>query len=806
MNDKLQKIYNLYKDNGLITIDFNTFASANDSQRKKLYDLGVQKGLFSTTPYDTFDSAFLGGEPQQQPQQQPTQEDQGLVGNIKSQFLNQQPQQRELPRMPKPGELANIGKEDENATFDSQGNYNPINALPESVRVGAKQRMAENKVREEAKKKEVDKLASQSDLSAQQSLVESTARQQQEAYSSASQRYEAAVEKFPILRNELLKDVYQQVQKEEDLPSFVKDQLNSFDSMLISKGELKDDNPLGFSVNRMISELGVEEAVVPKMNYMFGPLGFKFEESGATGDYMMVTAPNGESKEISLNNFTFEGNVEETKKLKDFIAKNATKIPQIEKYAAQYAGSNAKIKSEKDIDTYSLSIAKDYESLNKDAAALGKDINSFETSLEEFNSTPAELRSTPEYLEKKKSIEAALLDINTRRQEIIGRNSQIEANKTNLDRAVGKYSAMKAEQGTWTGATVSFIGEGVSTALSGLANLALDFSSIDMTGDVSQQRQSAINKSVSDKVATGNIEEDAKQGGFVVDAALRLNNYNRGRGKNTMPEPKEGQSYKDWYNSLTDRQRNDIRIKIEDDITKRSKEIVLPTIREGIQGAITDPNTSVEWKQLAEEGFWGGAYAGLVKSLPAMAAPGGWIGRTAAFYGQSNDAVNEEMSKNPDFAEVPESEKLLVSIPIGIANAVLEEVGLSNMIKNKGFVNSLVLKGLQKAGLNATETTLSKIIKNDVESMLARGALTLAGAGLAEAETGAGQQIAEYAVKDIYNLAKKKEMFDTPDTLKEYVYDVVRSGAQEAVGGFVMGTPSAAAAAYRKRGFEGMSD
>jgi len=291
-----------------------------------------------------------------------------------------------------------------------------------------------------------------------------------------------------------------------------------------------------------------------------------------------------------------------------------------------------------------------------------------------------------------------------------------------------------------------------------------------------------------------------------VDAALRLNNYNKSRGKGTIPEPKEGQSYKDWYNSLSADQKNDIRLKVEDDILKRSKEIVLPTIREGVKGAITDPNTSVEWKQLAEETFWGGAYAGLVKSLPAMVAPGGWAGRTAAFFGQSNDAVNEEMSKNPAFADVPESEKLLVSIPIGIANAVLEEVGLSNVIKNKGFVNSLVLKGLQKAGLNATETTLSKIIKNDVESMIARGGLTLVGAGLAEAETGAGQQIAEYAVKDIYNLAKKKEMFDTPDTLKEYVYDVVRSGAQEAVGGFVMGTPSAAAAAYRKRGFEGMSD
>ena len=793
--NELQKLYDVLVREGKYTKSFEEFQNQwNDEQyQSKVYEVVHRDGLY-TKDRESFNQKYGA-----QAKQQPAQEDQGLVGNIKSQFLNQQPQQqpqRELPRMPKPGELANIGKEDENATFDSQGNYNPINALPESVRVGAKERMAENKVREEAKKKE----ALQSDLSAKQKAVESTAQQQADASLLASQSAAEAEALSPLLKNEFLRGVYQQLKDEETLPSFVKDQLSAItpEFIFLGEGSLKKQS-LG------VEQLGVEEAVVPKMNYMFGPLGFKFEETGA-GDYMIVKAPNKEEMEISLNNRSMEKNRLESEKLKNFIASNSAKIPQIEKYAAQYSGSDMRFNSEKQIDTQTKAISIQYDNLNKDAELLSNDIKKVESDLEYLNSAPANERNTPQYLEKKKATEAALLDVNTRRQEIISRNSQIEANKTNLDRAVGKYSAMKAEQGTWSGATVSFIGEGISTALSGLVNLALDFSSVDMTGDASQQRQAAIGKSVSDKVATGNVEEDAKQGGYVVDATIRLNNYNRSKGRDIIPEPKQGQSYKDWYNSLSAEQQNAIRVKIEDDITKRSKEIVLPAVREGIQGAITDPNTSVEWKQLAEEGFWGGAYAGLIKSAPAMLAPGGWAGRTAAFFGQSNDAVNEEMSKNPAFADVPESEKLLVSIPIGIANAVLEEVGLSNMIKNKGFVNSLVLKGLQKAGVNATETTLSKIIKNDVESMVARGALTLAGAGLAEAETGAGQQIAEYAVKDIYNLAKEKEMFDTPDSLKEYVYDVVRSGAQEAVGGFVMGTPSAAAAAFRKQGFKGMSD
>jgi hypothetical protein len=776
----------------------------------------------------------------------------------------------ELPRMPKPGELDGIGQEDDNAFLNSQGEYNVLNSLPSEVRGTAKQIQAENEVKKKAEQqaaydRQVSnvKLGSELDSSAQQSLVESTARQQEEASLLASQQLEADTQKMPFLKNDFLRGVYQELKKEQNLPDFVKDQLNQITPDLINLGEfgptsmpnavalLAQATPFAVvsgAMSQNVAGLSVEEAVVPKMNYMFGPLGFTFEESGMTGDFMTVKAPNKETIEISLNNLTESDNIEESKKLKNFIASNATKIPQIEKFAAEYAGSNAKFSSEKAIEDYTKSIGKEYDELNKNALSLSNDIKNFESSAAELNSVPDNLRNTPEYLQKKKDLEAALLDINKRRQDIISKNDTLEAQKYNLEKSVGKYAQTKAEQGTWTGASYTWLGESLASMAGGLLSLGIDASSIDYTGDSSRQTQSEIKRSVSDKVATGNIEQDIQQGGYIVDAAARLNKSvdaptseeelnkimsmfrreggriiknNAGPGMETLtaeekkaldifekyiPLPKEGQSYKDWYNSLDSYQQNQLRLKIEDDETKRAKKVAIPAVREYIQGTINDPNTTVEWRNLAEEGFWGGAYAGLVKSAPAMAMPGGWAARTASFFAMGTDAVNQEMDKNPAFDEVSESEKLLVTVPIGIANAVLEEIGLSNMIKNKGFVNSLVLKAMQKAGVNTTESALSKIIKNDVESMLARGTLTLAGAGLAEAETGAGQQVAEYAVKDIYNIAKKKEMFDTPDSLKEYVYDVVRAGAQEAVGGMIMGAPGAAAAAYRKRGYEGMSD
>ena len=59
MDDKLKQLYELYSRNGLIkTTDFNTFSSANESQRKQLYDLGRKNGLFNTTDYNTFSTAF----------------------------------------------------------------------------------------------------------------------------------------------------------------------------------------------------------------------------------------------------------------------------------------------------------------------------------------------------------------------------------------------------------------------------------------------------------------------------------------------------------------------------------------------------------------------------------------------------------------------------------------------------------------------------------------------------------------------------------------------------------------------------
>lgn len=62
-----------------------------------------------------------------------------------------------------------------------------------------------------------------------------------------------------------------------------------------------------------------EEEVENTLNSLFNKHGFTFEQTGAFGDAIIVKAPNGDTKEISLDNFTTSGDTEQAKMIKDFI-------------------------------------------------------------------------------------------------------------------------------------------------------------------------------------------------------------------------------------------------------------------------------------------------------------------------------------------------------------------------------------------------------------------------------------------------------------------------------------------------------
>jgi len=564
-----------------------------------------------------------------------------------------------------------------------------------------------------------------------------------------------------------------------------------------------------------------EEFVVPKMNYQFGPMGFKFEESGATGDWMTVTAPNGKELEVSLDiDFFSPGNTSvEAEKLKNFIRENskATGLAALEQ---EYRKRDKIFTTEKDVEDALGKFNTDANSFKSETNVFLQERKNLEAELATLNSQKN--KNTPEFKQQYNNAIAKKADLAKKQGELEAKQTMLDSRYTILKRSMGAYDAMKKEQGTWIGATNDWLAEGFANISAGFVNNAVD---LMFSKYVTGMDEEEMTQQVTDNKATGNLEQDAKDN-VAVSNAYRINERRnkaieeeRAKGNtktvpigtpDAIPMPAAGQSYKDWWNSLSSDQKTAIVDKSNDDIKKDVKKTLLPAVRAGNEIVWGDDDTTVEFRNLKEEGFWGGVYAGVVKSLPAMigsTSPMGWAQRTAQMYAQSTDAVYQEMENNPDFADISEAEKQSIAIPIGLATAALEEIGFRNIIANKGLMNKVILGAMGKAGATTTAKTFGELVKNEVNSMAARGALTLAGAALAEAETGAAQQVAEYAIKDIYNLAKEKDMFKNPDFLTaEYVKDVAKAGAQEAVGGFLLGMPSAVSAAYTKKGYLGMDD
>ena len=504
-----------------------------------------------------------------------------------------------------------------------------------------------------------------------------------------------------------------------------------------------------------------EEFVVPQMNYQFGDLGFKFEESGATGDWMTATAPNGKKIEISLDPFASSKAISESARLQQFIKQNT---PDKGLYVIEKAANeeNKKYTTQKDVDASIKKVADDANNLNLS-------LKSFISKKDKFEKLD---KNNPEY----SKIQAELI---SERDELIKKQESIKTKEVLLKKSVGKYTAMKGEQGTWLAGTWNALMDSSASVLAGFTDAAIDIAEeLKPTG-------------------FGMSPKDFKD--VSTDAAKKLG----------ITPPSKNQSAAKWLESLTEDQRDAVEDEIDDYNKKFLKKEAIPLIRKGNREIYGSSTATPEWEQLKSEGFWGGAYFGLVKTAPALiggSGPAGWAQRTAQMYSMVSDGLRQEMDKNPEFAKVSENEKLAVILPIGITGAVLEEFGLKNIKGSTGLINKIAMSALGKAGTTTTAKSFRELVENEVESKIAKGLLTLTSAGLAEAESGSAQEATETGIKAIYNVIKGKEMFKTPDSIGELIGNVVKAGAQEAVGGFVLGMPTAVSAAYSQKGFLKMDD
>lgn len=539
-----------------------------------------------------------------------------------------------------------------------------------------------------------------------------------------------------------------------------------FDKQLNIKPKVDENQYLKDRLSSVNTELidREEEYVVPQLKYQFGDLGFNFEESGATGDYVKVTAPNGKTTEISLDNFSSSKSKSESEVLQKFIKDNTpTKgLFVLEKTMRE---QDKKFNSEKQVDDSVKVISNEVNALNAKQKEFLIKKSSFEKDLINLGATP--------------ELEQRRLALNEEMKSILQEEETIKQKGNRLSTAVGKYSISKSKQGTWGGALANAINEGFSSIAAGTTSLATDIATeIAPTG-------------------FGMSPKDLRD--VSINIANKIGAY----------EPRYGQTIEQWKATLTEDQLDKWEDEVDDYIKKDIKARALPLIRIGNREIFGDADTTKQFSDLKEKGFWGGAILGVAKSLPAMIGStnvAGWAQRTAQMYAQISDALAVEMENDPSFKNISENEKLAITLPIGITSAVLEAYGLRNVMASKGVINSITLSVLGKAGVGASAKTFRELVENEVESKIARGLLTVTAAGVAEFETGAAQEATETGFKVLYDKIKGEDMFDTPDSKIDLVENILVAGAQEAVGGFVLGVPSGVSAAYAKKGFLKMDD
>jgi hypothetical protein len=337
--------------------------------------------------------------------------------------------------------------------------------------------------------------------------------------------------------------------------------------------------------------------------------------------------------------------------------------------------------------------------------------------------------NTPEFQERV-AIHNAKVQENLDKFNLLKDKSEvINYNKKVIESASGNLLRDKAEKGNWFGAIYNTMLEKASSMASAAASKTIDFVSEIIPSEY-------------------------------------------------LISPKELKSLKD--KGLNQNQ-------IDDYIKKSAKKDVLPAIRKGNVELFGDKGTTEEYiKKKEDSGVIEGGILGLAGSVPAMM--GGVYGRAANFFLMGSDAVEQEMESNPDFQNVSENEKLAVIVPIGIANAVLEEFGLQGVMKNNSIVNKLVHKTLLKVGADASAGVFRKAINNEIKGGIASGLFKVGSGFTSEFITGGSQQTAEIGIKDIYNTVKDKKMFQTPETLSDAITQISDAAIMEGIGGTVMST------------------
>lgn len=209
-----------------------------------------------------------------------------------------------------------------------------------------------------------------------------------------------------------------------------------------------------------------------------------------------------------------------------------------------------------------------------------------------------------------------------------------------------------------------------------------------------------------------------------------------------------------------------------DSITTRSSEA-----GEWIRGLseIAGPTTQEAIDNIKESSIIGGGAIGALESLPAMLSGGA---APLLFFSMSVDSSLEQMS-DPRYDGMSDSNKLLVAVATGAAEAALERLGMPKSLRNSPIFSNAVTRALKESGGDAS--VFRRVVSNQLRNSFKDVALGTA----EEAMTGGLQFVSGFAIQEVSDAVNQENFFENPESVEAFIQEVGKNAIMEGIGGFM---------------------
>ena len=482
-----------------------------------------------------------------------------------------------------------------------------------------------------------------------------------------------------------------------------------------------------------------EETIVPALNSLLGEYGFKFEQAAIGSDAVKITSSkldrDGNLIEKVVN---FDSLIN---KLEGGI-EDPSERDSYEKEIADFVKENRDISIRIEQDKKKIINEKELKQVTEDFNIEAKE---YEQLVKQLNQEAAVLtkeadtykKGVPgyeDYLKRKKEYDVKTKDLLSLKENLVTKGKE-------YDSMVGEYHIMRREGGNFFGQMYDQLKSSVGGGTSYIANILM--------------HQLAVSNPA-------------------MFAQLGTKEFKYG---------KEEKYVNPFSDTATDISRD----------TDEGKVEFIKDLPFKILGRSSTKEYLEDYQQaplFSAKGV-GNVWFSVLEFLPAAKAK--LLGTIAL----SANYVLEEMQDSPKFDDVSEGEKLGVSAVIGSVVGALEKIGFSNVMQSKAFTQlstSIASKVMLRNP--ATRRTFNEYVEQEVNSLMAKGALKMLAGGTAEFETGATQEAAEMGLKYVYNQMKGSDLFETPEDWREAAYEIFMGGVAEGMGGMMMATPKTMSYAF----------